>query len=55
MNFFGSGVSDNMDIISILAQTEEADKESITKNKDITTITVTLNKNNVLGLSLIHI
>lgn len=26
MNFFASGVSDNMDIVSILAQTEEADK-----------------------------
>ena len=50
MNFFGSDVSVNMDIISILAQTEEADKESITKNKDITTITVTLNKNNVLNI-----
>ena len=48
MNFFASGVSDNMDIVSILAQTEEADKESITKNKDRTTITVNLNKNNVL-------
>ena len=48
INFFDSGVSDNMDIVSILAQTEEADKESITKNKDRTTITVNLNKNNVL-------
>jgi hypothetical protein len=50
INFFGSGVSKYVDIVSILAQTEEADKESITKNKDITTITVTLNKNNVLNI-----